>query len=674
GQLIAQNINTYFESQQTAPFQKLYLHTDREFYFTGDTLWFAAYLVEGQTNKPESESCNLYVDLINEEGEIVKDELFLIQNGFGSGYISFSDTVISEGNYLLRAYTDYLKNFGDKTFFTKIIQVSAIKNSFEFLTQDTIKTISPEIDVSFLPEGGFLLAEESNCVAFKAVDQSGKGKEISGKLLDEKGDLILTFKSVFKGAGKFYFYPKGDKKYTAKIDGYPNLTFQLPEIQETGAKIQLINQDESKIQMVVQGKNNNRNQSFYLVCSSRGEGLFYEEINQQKMNVFLKIDNEQLRTGINRFVLLDNNLNPISERLVFKEDLKLENIEIRLNNESFSTREEVQVNLKPSEFFVDEMAQVSISVIDENYVNASGVSQNIASYFLLDSELNGHIESPADYFISDEKLNTQTKLDLLMTTNGWSNYIWNSLKADSLKIEFERQLGFSFKGNVKRGIGNKALTEGNVFLMVKSDSTAQFLDMPLDENGNLEFRNIVFYDSASVFAQARNKRDNHRIQFEMQMPEIIPPEVNFSKLKQLQRFSAIPLSIYRLHYLNEMRLKEFHQDKNNILIQEIEVTAKKSRPKYRTGAPLKNHGPYLLTETMTAGTTNILEYLAYRVIGVRPTYDKISGLLNGVSIAPPLDKDIEINKGKVGFFLDEFMYLSSAQVIVDSSYKCNKLI
>ncbi len=649
--VFSQDIEIYFEQLQSVPFQKLYLHTDREFYFTGDTLWFAAYLVDGKSHVAFSEgftqsetltkiqSCNLYVDLIDSKGEIVKSELFLIQNGLGSGYVSLSDSTDIEGNFLLRAYTDYLKNFGDDAFFTKTIQVSRVKNSFElhksegltlpksvgvesegFTRSETLTT--KNIDVSFLPEGGFLLADESNCVAFKAVDQSGKGLDISGKLLDENGNVILTFKSIYKGAGKFYFYPKTGKTYTAKIDSFHNLDFKLPETKTSGPKLTLINQDENKIQMLVQGTNNSRNQLFYLVCLHRGEGLFYKEIDRKKINSVLRIDAGQLGDGINRFVLLDNNLNPISERLVFKEDRDIKNIEISLNKESFSTREEVQLQLKAENIIEDELAHVSISVVDENYINVTGISQNIASYLLFDSELKGHIESPANYFNSDEYINAQTKLDLLMTTNGWNNYLWNSLNEDSIIIEFEPQLGFNFTGHVKRAFGNKALTEGNVsMILFHSDSTISFYDQPLDINGNFEFRNIVFYDSASVVAQARNKNDKHNLQIEMKIPEIKSPKVSKYQISLTQNFSELPFSVYRQRYLNEMRLKEFYPDKKHILIEEVEVKAWKHVDEIKTGRPRKNDGPYYLTWEETAGASDIIQYLAFNVPGVHARYN-----------------------------------------------------
>jgi hypothetical protein len=267
---------------------------------------------------------------------------------------------------------------------------------------------------------------------------------------------------------------------------------------------------------------------------------------------------------------------------------------------------------------------------------------------LLDSELKGHIDSPADYFNSEDSISSQTKLDLLMCVNGWSNYIWNNPAPDS--IRFKPQLGFTFTGNVKRFTGKKALSEGNVsMILFKNDSTSEFFDQPLDLNGNFEFRNIVFYDSASVFVQARNKRESHNLKFDLKLPEIISPQIYSSDILQLKYNSDIPVSVYRKRYLNEMRLKEFYPEKDNILLEEVDVTAKKPKPKFKTGVPRKNDGPFKLTWEMTAGTTNLLEYLAYRVPGVKPIYD--SGELVSVSVAPGAIG------GGAAFFQNDFNYL-----------------
>ena len=79
--LHSHTIQEFAKENAPADYEKLYLHTDREFYFLGDTLWFAAYLVEGTEHIPVSYSFNLYVDLLNHKGEPVRNQLFLIEGG-----------------------------------------------------------------------------------------------------------------------------------------------------------------------------------------------------------------------------------------------------------------------------------------------------------------------------------------------------------------------------------------------------------------------------------------------------------------------------------------------------------------------------------------------------------------------------------------------------------------
>ena len=107
--------------------------------------------------------------------------------------------------------------------------------------------------------------------------------------------------------------------------------------------------------------------------------------------------------------------------------------------------------------------------------------------------------------------------------------------------------------------------------MVKSKKTTQFLDLPLTENGTFAFRNVVFYDSASVFAQGRNKRNKHTIQFDVTFPYFSVPRIDKSTLEQLKFSTQIPVSIYRKRYLNEMKLLEFYPNRRNILLDDIDV-------------------------------------------------------------------------------------------------------
>jgi len=150
-----QDIKDWIKSVEKLPGDKLYIHTDREFYFYGDTLWFAAYLLNGSNLELSSEKCNLYVELINSNGKITQKDFFPIIDGTCPGYLPFTSSDFKEGNYLLRAYTDYLKNFGEDYFFEKTIKLSETQSSAGIVDSSDSTLDLSGIDIQFFPEGDF---------------------------------------------------------------------------------------------------------------------------------------------------------------------------------------------------------------------------------------------------------------------------------------------------------------------------------------------------------------------------------------------------------------------------------------------------------------------------------------------------------------------------------------
>src|SRR5690606_9725455 len=66
-------------------------------------------------------------------------------------------------------------------------------------------------------------------------------------------------------------------------------------------------------------------------------------------------------------------------------------------------------------------ANTSVLIINKEQLGAMQSNRdNIASYFLMSSELKGQIENPAYYFKRD--IDTQADLDALMLTQGWRHY------------------------------------------------------------------------------------------------------------------------------------------------------------------------------------------------------------------------------------------------------------
>ena len=65
-QLIDSAINIY---SNNFPTEKLHLHTDKDTYFSGETIWFKAYLFNG--NEPSIFSTNLYTAIYDKDGNCI---------------------------------------------------------------------------------------------------------------------------------------------------------------------------------------------------------------------------------------------------------------------------------------------------------------------------------------------------------------------------------------------------------------------------------------------------------------------------------------------------------------------------------------------------------------------------------------------------------------------------
>ena len=245
---LPQQTQNLLEEKESIPHSKLYLQTDREYYFQSDSIWFKGYYLDGQTQQFIPGIYSMYVDLINQNGQSIQEMVLQITDGVAAGNIQIPDS-IEQGKFILRAFTDYQKSLGENTFFYKTLKISKLKSSSEAQEEKpTVKQeVKPEIDVAFLPEGGFLLAKQANIIGIKSVDKNGNGVAVQGEILDSKGQTVAQFKTEYKGMGLFHFIPAEGETYTARIPGYPNSSYDFSPATRDGIKFQFIMETDENL-------------------------------------------------------------------------------------------------------------------------------------------------------------------------------------------------------------------------------------------------------------------------------------------------------------------------------------------------------------------------------------------------------------------------------------------
>lgn len=116
---LSQRFTNYVSS---VPREEIFIHTDRQDYISGENFWFNVYLIDRQSFRLSSYSSIVYFELLNSENRLIIQKKISIHNGSGPGAIVIPDT-LKTGNYKIRAYTSWMRNFLPDNCFLKNIRV-----------------------------------------------------------------------------------------------------------------------------------------------------------------------------------------------------------------------------------------------------------------------------------------------------------------------------------------------------------------------------------------------------------------------------------------------------------------------------------------------------------------------------------------------------------------------
>ena len=176
------------------PQEKVHLHMDKPYYAIGDNIWFKAYVVNAEKNELSDLSKILYVELINDKDSVKQSLKLPLSLGLASGDFALADS-LKEGNYRVRAYTTWMRNFGEEFFFDKTITIgNSISNSvltnvsYAFSKDSKGQKVVAELNYSDMT-GEPLANKEVNYNVILDFRNIAKGKGIT----DAKGNLQISF-------------------------------------------------------------------------------------------------------------------------------------------------------------------------------------------------------------------------------------------------------------------------------------------------------------------------------------------------------------------------------------------------------------------------------------------------------------------------------------------------
>lgn len=538
--------------QHTALQEKLYVHTNKNFYLTGEILWFKIYNVEGTFNRPFDLSKVAYVEILSADHTPVMQAKIALKNGVGSGSV-YIPASVANGNYQLRAYTSWMKNFSPEYFFDKTITIVNAQKSPE--QQDGAEKAS--YDVQFFPEGGHLVKGLQTTMGFKVTGTNGKGvPAFTGAIVDQKNDTVARFKPLKFGIGSFGFLPVAGNTYKAVLKiGNQQVLKSIPAVEEQGYVMQTIDKGDSwEINVQTAGV---AAENVYLFAHTRHMVKQAQGAVLNNGLAIFRLEKNKLDDGLSHITLFNGSQQPVCERLVFKRPVKKLAISAQTDNPIYGTRKKVGLDIETKNQNQNLLAaNLSVSVFQADSLQDLH-EQDIASYLWLSSELRGSIEGAGYYF--EQGAENSDALNNLLITQGWRRFEWSKVLAGKPEIKYlPEYTGHIVTGKLTDNTTGTAAKGITAYLAIPGNRV-QLFPARSDSTGRLLFNTKEFYGLSEMVVQTNMQYDStYKIQIvnpfaEQYASATVPPFTLNASMQTALENNSLNMQVLNIYAAPKLR-------------------------------------------------------------------------------------------------------------------------
>ena len=606
------DFNGFSAQIERYPQEKLHLHTDKDSYIAGDTIWLRAHCADAATHRPIAASRYVYVELRDDRGSLVRRIKLLSRDSVYSGYLP-TQSLERFGDYSLTAYTLYMRNPGPEYFFKKPLTIRPYRESRRTQRNTSVRKVS-DFDVSFFPEGGYLIDGYDCCVAFKALGDDGGSVEVTGVVKNDRDETVDTLRTLHGGMGCLRFTAHTGERYYAEctMAGGKTERFELPASNNLACVLRVLQTERDFTVMVQSGRPLPKGLRLLVHC--RGNLCYFREWNDDLPSLIFERD--KLPGGVLQILLLDKAGNALSERLVFNRGEELATTDMQVRG---SLKQRTKVTLAVTATDPDggpAAGDFSIAVTDRAAVPAA-TSGSIYSTLLLSSELRGTIETP-DWYFEGRDAARVAALDALLLTQGWRRYdVPAAVRGEYATPAYPLEVGQEIAGRInKGGLWNRRKKLDRYEMRMIVPRWHYSSQAPIDKEGRFALNGFDFPDSTLYVLRPAAAKGL--------LPEatVKVARDSFPEVGTLPRVPAQeqtkPYIAQARHYIEQRG----QTDMRNILIDTVVVT-------HRIRQEMKSPEQRLASNSWTAeqikesGAGTILECLA-RMPGIKVSDYSIS--------------------------------------------------
>ena len=296
----------------------------------------------------------------------------------------------------------------------------------------SVPIIVKRMQLAFFPEGGQIIAGQPGRVYFEGKTPLGKPADLEGQVRDEMGNVVAQFRSDHQGLGRIEFTPNTGRTYSAEITKPVGVTekYALPLALAEGCTVRSfddLDTQEPALRVAVR-------------CSAPRKVVVAGVLRDQLLDaaavdvpandaavVYLKAKDEKVARaqGVARVTVFDEQLNPLAERLVYRNRRNLLKVSVKPDQATYTPREQIALKIKTEDALGQPVpADLALSVVDDTVVSfADDKTGHMLSRVFLEHELPDKVEEPNVYFDLTEAKSARAT-DLLMGTRGWRKFEW----------------------------------------------------------------------------------------------------------------------------------------------------------------------------------------------------------------------------------------------------------
>ena len=197
--------------------EKIIIQANQQLYHRGDSIWFRCDLIDKASHRPSTSheypgtrSRYIYVELHDCQADTLMHRYKIKADSLGV----FANAIpiphdMAEGYYMLVAYTRWMMNFSENDYAYKEVYVMGNET-----VTATPSAEDKELSVRVYPEGGVLIPQHMQNIAYTITDAHHCPQEAEVRLINAGNDSIVAYSHTeYNGLGQLYFLPEDGQHY-----------------------------------------------------------------------------------------------------------------------------------------------------------------------------------------------------------------------------------------------------------------------------------------------------------------------------------------------------------------------------------------------------------------------------------------------------------------------------